>query len=395
MSNQTELIEAFSRHKIDDARALLTNPENIPQSLDAFRNNQLFDTLTREKAFDIINLFVDKKLIDTDIYDYDRLSGSLFESIFRNLKDDAESVAFVEQLMPKLSSINDAVANETLISLALSSRANPAIVKVLIDGGCDVSAVNNAEDTYLHQIAKDQMMPVDLSLAYAQLFIDNGVDVNSGNIVKETPLMVAVSRNKKELVKLLMENGAQPNEENKDGETAYYQIVVHQLNPVLYNIVREFEKPDFDKKNKNGESFFTEYLRRTNNASESNVTLLKAMLEDGADLLQTSNYYSKDRNGYDVLAEKPFDLFDIIIKADGTDVNYTDNEGNTLLHKVAAYNVNYDQNAARDTYKKSKMLLELGVDANATNNADETAMMIASADNLKSKTVELLLSQKA
>ncbi|MDV6168240.1 ankyrin repeat domain-containing protein [Flavobacterium sp. DG1-102-2] len=395
MSNQTELIEAFSRHKIDDARILLNNPENIPQSLDAFRNNQLFDTLTREKAFDIINLFIDKKLIDTDIYDYDRLSGSLFESIFRNLKDDEESVAFVKELMPKLSSINDAVANETLVSLALSSRANPALVSVLIDEGCDVSAVNNAEDTYLHQIAKDQMMPVDLSLAYAKLLIDNGLDVNAGNIVKETPIMTAISRNKKELVQLLMENGAKPNEENKDGETAYCQIVVHQLSAALYNIVREFEKPDFDKKNKNGEAFFIEYLRRSNTASESTVTLLKAMLEDGADLLQTSNYYSKDLNGYDVLAEKPFDLFEIIIKADGTDVNYTDNNGNTLLHKVAAYNVNYDQNAARDTYKKSKALLELGVDANATNNADETAMMIASADNLKSKTVELLLSAKA
>ena len=204
MSNQTELIEAFSRHKIEDARTLLNNPENIPQSLDAFRNNQLFDTLTREKAFDIINLFIDKKLIETDIYDYDRLSGSLFESIFRNLKDDEESVAFVKELMPKLSSINDAVANETFLSLALSSRANPAIVNALVDEGCDATAVNNAEDTYLHQIAKDQMMPVDLSLSYAKLLIDNGLDVNAGNIVKETPLMVAISRNKKELVQLLM-----------------------------------------------------------------------------------------------------------------------------------------------------------------------------------------------
>lgn len=395
MSSQTELIEALQRHRIEDARTLLKDPANIPDNLDALRHSQLFDTLTREKAFDIINLFIDKKLVDTDVYDYDRLSGSLFESLFRNLKDDEESLTFFTEFVPKLSSINDAVANETLLSLAFSVKANPAVVGILINEGFDVTAVNNAEDTYLHIIAKDQMMPLDLSLAYAKLVIDNGVDVNAGNIVKETPLMTAVSRNKKELVELLLQNGASANEEDKDGETAYYQVVVHQQSYPLYQILRNFEGPDFDRKNKNGEAFFTEFLRRAGNASENNTSLIKALIEDGGDLHQTSNYYSNPRSGYDVLAEKPFDLFEVVFKAADAAVDYTDNSGNTLLHKVCGYNINYDQNAARDTYKKSKMLIEMGADPNALNNQDETPLMLASADNLKSKTVELLLSSKA
>ncbi|MEO8254116.1 MAG: ankyrin repeat domain-containing protein [Flavobacterium sp.] len=393
MSNQTSVIEFLSSHKIDQARALLQDPANLPQSLEGVRLTSIFDTLVREKAFDIIMMFVDNKLIETDIYEYERLSGSFFESLFRNLKGDEDSIAFLKALLPKLSSLNDAVANETVLSLALSLKVDPAIVKQLLEEGIDATLVNNAEDTYLHQISKDQMMPADLINEYAQLLIDAVVDVNAANIVKETPLMTAISRNKKELVQLLMENGAQPNEENKDGETSYYQIVVHQSSPELYKIVNKFEKPDFYKKNKNGQDFFIEYLRRINKASESTISLLKTMLEDGADLLQTSIYYSTETNGYDVMAEKSFDIFELLLKADGTDPNYLDNNGNTLLHKVCAYNINYDQDAARDCYKKTKLLLEMGVDAQAVNNADQTAIMLASTDNLKSKTVELLLSK--
>lgn len=394
MPNPTELINALSSHKIDQARTLLNNPANIPQNLESFSHTPLFDTLAREKAFDIIILFIDNKLIETDIYAYERLSGSFLESLFRNLKADPDSLAFVKELVPKLSNINDAAANETLLSLALSLKTDPAIVKQFIEEGLDATIVNNAEDTYLHQIAKDQMMPAHLAKEYAQLLIDAGIDVNAANIIKETPLMAAISRNKKELLQLLMENGAQPNEENKDGETSYFQMVVHQSNPELYAIVTEFEKPDFYKKNKNGQAFFIEYLRRTNKAAESTTRLLKAMLEDGADLLQTSTHYSKETNGYDVLAEKTFDIFELLLKADHTDPSYLDNDANTLLHKVCAYDINYDQNAARDTYKKAKLLLEMGVDPQAANNADQTAMMLAATDNLKSKTVELLLNSK-
>ena len=393
MSNQTELLEAIQRNKIEDARALLASPENIPGSIEPFRISQVFDSLIRANAFDIINVFIDNKLIETDIYDYDRLSGSVFETLFRSLKGDEQSVTFVKELIPKLSSINDAVADQTLLNLALSVRVDPAILKVFIDEGCAVNYVNNAEETYLHQIAKDQMLPVELSTAYAQLLIDEGVDVNSGNIVQETPLMIAISRNKKELVEILLQNGAKSNEQNKDGETAYYQAVVHQGSYALYQKLREFDSPDFEQKNKNGEAFFFEYLRRLNNSSATSIDLLKALIEDGADINQTSTHYSVEKTGFDVLAEKPFDIFETVIKATGLDVSHLDNSGNSLLHKVCAFNVNYDQNAARDTYKKVKLLLEMGADANATNNQDETPIMLASSDNLKIKTVELLMQQ--
>jgi len=394
MQGQTQLIEALQKQKIDDARELLKTKENIPDNLEALRNVPVFDILLRAKAFDIIELFVDKGLIETDIYEYDNLERSFFDAAFRILQDEPEAVAFMDGLMPKLSSLNDSVRDKTLLGFALEQKANPAIIRALIDGGCDVNTVNNAENTYLHQVAKNYNPDAERAKQYAQIMIDNGADVNAANIVAETPLMMAISNGKKELAELLLENGARTNEQNKEGKTPYYLATVDQQSVEIYELLKQYESPDFDKKTKDGVAFFFEYLNRISGYSPNTATLIKAMMEDGADLFQTSAHYSVEKTAFDIVAAKPFEVFELVIKTGNVDIAHTDNDGNTLLHKVAAYDVNYDQNAARDTYKKAKLLLEMGADPNATNNRDETPIMLASSDNLKSKTVELLLQSK-
>lgn len=395
MTGQTGLIEALQKQRFDDVRELLKNEENVPKNIESFQNISVFDILLRAKAFDIIDIFIDKGLIETDIYEYDDLERSFFAAAFRILQDDPESIAFMEKTVSRLSSLNDSVSDKTLLGFALEQKANPAIIKALIDGGCDVNTVNNAENTYLHQTAKNYNPDTNLTTQYAQMLIDNGADVNASNIVDETPLMMALSNGKKELAKLLLENGASTNEQNKEGKTPYYIVTVDQQNLEMYELMKNYELPDFDKKTKDGVAFFFEYLNRISGSySPYPGTLITAMMDDGADLFQTSTHYGIEKTAFDILAAKPFDVFETVVKKSNIDVAYTDNDGNTLLHKVAAFDVNYDQNAARDTYKKTKLLIEMGADANATNNHDETPMMLASADNLKSKTVEILLQSK-
>jgi len=50
---------------------------------------------------------------------------------------------------------------------------------------------------------------------------------------------------------------------------------------------------------------------------------------------------------------------------------------------------------AKDTYRKVKYLLERGANPNVTNNKDQSPMDLASTDNLKTKTVALLLAHKS
>lgn len=394
MQDQTELYNAFRNGNLDEARTLLSDPQHLPDSIETFSNIMLLDSLLRKKAFDILNVFIDNNLIETDIYEYDKLDMSFFQKLFMILDSEEDSLEFVKGLMQKLSSINDAVSDVTLLGQAFISKAKPEIVKILIEGGCDVNVVNNAENSYLHQIASLYIPEAQLVQEYAKILIDNGADVDAKNIVDDTPLMVAISRNKKELAEILLKNGASANEQNKNGETPYYLATVNLLSLPFYELLKQYDTPDFEKKTKDGTAFFVEFLKRTNNGSGDANKLLAEMIEDGANLFMTSSYYGRDISGFDLVAEKPFDVFEAVVKASGIDVKHADNDGNTLLHKVCAYNVNYDQNAAKDTYRKTKLLLEMGADANATNNNDETPMMLASSDNLKSKTVELLLSKQ-
>lgn len=53
--------------------------------------------------------------------------------------------------------------------------------------------------------------------------------------------------------------------------------------------------------------------------------------------------------------------------------------------------MNYEADKAKETYRKVKLLLENAADKNITNNKDQTALALASDDNLKIKTVELLM----
>jgi ankyrin repeat protein len=134
-------------------------------------------------------------------------------------------------------------------------------------------------------------------------------------------------------------------------------------------------------------------LRRSN--STADVALIKALIRDGADIYQTSPYYAKDKAAIDWLAEQPADMLQGVLETGVIEIDRRDDEGNTLLHKVCAYNVNYDQEAARQLYRKVKLLIEQGADVNITNDLDQQPIDLASTDNLKSKTVELLLKHKA
>jgi len=130
-----------------------------------------------------------------------------------------------------------------------------------------------------------------------------------------------------------------------------------------------------------------------NGRSEKEIQLLVQMIEDGGDLYHPSQYYSKDKTPLDQIAEKPAEILEAVLETGKVEVNRQDDQGNTLLHKVCAFNVNYDANQAKETYRKVKLLLENGADSSITNDEDKTALMLASDDNLKIKTVELLMKR--
>ncbi|KRT15718.1 hypothetical protein ASU31_12070 [Pedobacter ginsenosidimutans] len=394
------LDQQLNARKFDEAKSMMHNGEKLSKSIQEHHKSSIFDHLVREKQYEILTMMLKDKTIETDIYEFDSFDKSIFQAIVRNLGNDNEDIAFFNEFITHFDNLNDEVNTKTLLSYFFENGVSLALIKACIDAGCTANFKNNAEENYIHQVVKSSFrrynlndeQTTDLIKGYIDILLNEGIDINEGNVVQETPLITAIKFNKKNLIAHLLENGADPNHTDRDGNSAFFYAVAHLQSENIYDTLRNFASPAFDQVNKNGETLLFQYIRMMSN-SESGIKLLKKLIEDGADLYQASTWYGADTTPLDIIAEKQADILQAVLETGQADVNRADNEGNTLLHKVCAYNVNYEAEKAKETYRKVKLLLENGADIAITNDQDQTALMLASDDNLKIKTVELLMKQ--
>lgn len=186
-----------------------------------------------------------------------------------------------------------------------------------------------------------------------------------------------------------MDNGTNPNTQDKDGVSPFYHAVANAVDLNKYRLMREYATPKFDEKTNSGVSLLFESDRMG-----CNPELLKLLLEDGADLYETSTHYHKQVTTMYALTDKSPEILEVIIASDGFDINRQDNEGNTLLHKICGRHTLNEDKRDKEVYRNVKLLLDAGAEPSITNTKEDTAMMIAFNDNLKSKTVEILLANK-
>jgi ankyrin repeat protein len=390
------LVNALKKSSLEEATALIRQGEKIPRNLPGYETRQIFETLLQAKAYGLILDLADGGSIETDIYEYEKLDGTIFESLFRRITGDEEQQQFLRDFVAKLDNINDAVQDKTLLEIAFVNQACIEAIRVLVDAGCDVRYRNNADAGYMYKIVQEFGIREEKGLEYLSFLIEQGLDPNEGNIAGETPLHLAISKNKKSYIEFLLQQGADLNQPDKNGETPFYAAIVHQVcDAETYAKLSAYGAPDFNIATKNGETLLLGAVRMRSKGADRDTALLKALINDGAGLYQTSPHYGNQKSALDWICEQPAAMLEAALETGTVDINRKDDEGNTLLHKVCAYNVNYDQEAARQLYQKVKLLIANGADPNATNDKDQTPMMLAAQDNLKSKTVELLLKHKA
>lgn len=103
----------------------------------------------------------------------------------------------------------------TALMVAADSRKLD-FVKLLVEQGANVQAMNDCQYTALHFAA----LQGDESIVDA-LFETSRPDINAKNNNRETPLMLAIEEGHAEVVKNLLERGANPNLKNVFGKTAF------------------------------------------------------------------------------------------------------------------------------------------------------------------------------
>ncbi|WP_316794809.1 ankyrin repeat domain-containing protein [Pedobacter agri] len=396
MSEQT-LEQLFNTGNFAEASSRLIAGEKLSKTLQSHQKSQIFDHLFRNEQYEIIFHLIQDKTIETDIYEFENFDRSIFQTVVKYLKADEKGLIFFKDFISKFDNLNDEVSTQTLLGYFFEKLVPIELIQILIDAGCDVNFKNNAEESYIHQVVKNNQKRFDLDenqlhklhLNYIDILLKEGLDIDAQNIVEKTPLINAVESNK-HFISFLLENGANPNHLDKTGDSAFFYAVAHLQSLEMYTIMRNFTLPQFEILNKNQVTLLFEYVRMMYH-SDTECTLLIKLLDDGADLYQPSIYYSTETTPLDLIAEKPASILEAILKSGKVDINRCDDKGNTLLHKVCAQNVNYDAEKAKELYKKAKLLIENDADVSATNDQDKTALMLASDDNLKTKTVELLM----
>lgn len=391
MQNQ---IESFLfQGKFDEARECLNNGENFNDQYLKNNFSQIAAKIIEAREIDFIEKLIKAGFIETDIYELDSFDQSIFNSLTRSLKDDDDSLSFFKELMSKMDNLNDEISDKTLLGYFFEKGASPKIIKILIeDFGANTQYKNNAGENFIYTILNTYGLETEKVKEYIALLLDNGVDINEKNIVGTTPLLCAVKRNRKELISFLLENSADPNETDNQNNTAFYYAVAEQFSYDMYDALTSISSPDFNIVNKDGRTLLTTFISSVSGSS-TDITFLERLLSDGADVNFCAQHYGQPKSGIDFIAEKKSNILKSVLEHASLEVNEQDNNGNTILHKVCAYNVNYDAEAAKETYRKVKLLLDQGADISITNDKDETALMLASGDNLKIKTVELLMKQ--
>ncbi|WP_125718317.1 ankyrin repeat domain-containing protein [Flavobacterium ustbae] len=393
MQTQNQIENFLFQGKFDEARECLNNGEKFNDQYLKNNFSQIAAKIIEAKEIDFIEKLIKAGFIETDIYELDSFDQSIFKSLTLYLKDDDESISFFKELMSKMDNINDEISDKTLLGYFLEKGISPKIVQVLVeDFGANTQYKNNAGENFIYTVLNTYGLDPEKVKEYITLLINNGVDINEKNIVGTTPLMCAVKRNRKELLPFLLENGADPNETDNSNNTAYYYAVAEQFSFDMYDALATVSSPDFNIVNKEGRTLLTNFISSIS-GSPSDITFLERLLADGADVSFCAQYYGQPKSGIDYIVEKKSDILKSVLENVSLDVNEQDNQGNTILHKVCAYNVNYDAEMAKETYRKVKLLLDQDADISITNDKDETALMLASGDNLKIKTVELLMKQ--
>lgn len=391
MQNQ---IESFLfQGKFDEARECLNNGEKFNEQYLKNNFSQIAAKIIEAKEIDFIEKLINAGFIETDIYELDSFDKSIFAPLTRYLKDDDESLSFFEVLMSKMDNLNDEISDLTLLRYFLEKSAPPKIIKTLIDNfGANTQYKNNAEENLIYSVINTYGLETEKTKEYISILTENGVDINEKNIVGTTPLMCAVKRTRKDILPFLLENGADPNKTDNLNNTAFYYAVAEQFSYEMYDALAAVSSPDFNIVNKDGRTLLTNFISSVS-GSPTDITFLERLLADGADVNFCAQHYGQPKSGIDFIVEKKSDILKSVLENVSLDINEQDNQGNTILHKVCAYNVNYDAEMAKETYRKVKLLLDLGADITITNDKDETALMLASGDNLKIKTVELLMKQ--
>ncbi|KAJ9587145.1 hypothetical protein L9F63_019333 [Diploptera punctata] len=289
---------------------------------------------------------------------------------------ELDATTIIKQLLDLGASVNVTNKNMETSAHKAGKKGNSESMKLLLERGVDRIASDSDENTLLHYAAECG------TVAIVARILDAGINVDITNKYMQTPAHRAVLKGRLDIVKFLLEHGANANACDICGNTlicyAGFECILdlpdlnEENNIITYNpkytgsetmnwdIVKLLIEHGADKMtcDRDGDTLLHYAIE------QGGIDIINQLLRAGIhvdvrnDIMQTPLHLAVLQRNCEVikyLVEK------------GADLKTCDNEGNTLLHFAAEFK-------SMDTIK---YLLDSGVNTNVTNNQMETAAHVA------------------
>jgi ankyrin repeat protein len=318
---QKKLFDMIKNQKYDNFKTYLLDNINIDLNIRDESNNYLLTYAVLFNKLDLIKLLVNNGA-KLDILDNEGRT-ILFIPIKYNY---IEALLLLLKLNKKAISVPlvDYIDQNGNLPLHYSIiNSNLKITKILIEYGSDVNSVNSKKNNSLH------LGIYSKSLDIIRLLLKSGVNINSKTVTGETALHLACNFELEDIVSLLLEKGINVNAQEYDNEfTALnYSVNLNNIN-IGTMLIENNADPNIQDFNGNSPLHY---------AVLENNYLMFDLLINNSKTKNKINY-----NLYNLDGKIPMHLafnvnssnkkFYIQILIEGSDLNLQDNNGNTCLH---------------------------------------------------------------
>uniref|UniRef100_A0ABD2WQD1 Uncharacterized protein n=1 Tax=Trichogramma kaykai TaxID=54128 RepID=A0ABD2WQD1_9HYME len=242
---------------------------------------------------------------------------------------------------------------------------NKEAVKVLLKRGASPNIANKDGLTPLHLICNDRHDAHELAEIFFDKEFNQVVRLDARDELGQTPLHLALSRGRKNLVRLLLTNGADPNTADDYGLTPWHLICMEGVDDDLFELFfnREIKQAtQLDARDKSGRSPL-HYALLANNKKA-----VEWLLRRGVDLNLADPRGSTPLHLIS-LEQVDDDMVEIFFKNNDMskmkiEINARDESGNTPLHQALL----------ADNKKVAVELLKIGADPNMVDYKESTPL---------------------